>query len=139
MKNPELTQRINENWMTVAPKLFSYTDQPKTVQDEISRAIRSFYFGNKDPIISNRTFANLTNAFSDNLFFYGSREAALAHGQHAPTYVAILSIEGIWSQTFSLGDTTVYGNSLLLLECILKLTSSNLFVCTVFLRNGSCG
>lgn len=102
---------VNEKWFEMAPSLFQY-DSPKfsdARKKEISKAILSFYFQNRTEPISEDTFQNLTNIFSDSMFIYGSRETALLHAPHAPTYTTILSIHGIWSQIFSFGYTKVLG------------------------------
>jgi len=112
MKDEELRKKVDENWMDIAPSLFLYDDRgPKKIsketKDQISKALRKHYF--KGAPVSQDTFQNLTDVFSDSYFIQGARKTALAHGKHAPAYTAVLGYKGTWSQLFNIGYTEVLG------------------------------
>jgi hypothetical protein len=109
MKDESLRKMVDENWMDMAPSLFLYDDpkHSKETKDQISKALRKHYF--KEKAVSQETFQNLTDVFSDSHFIHGARKAALLHAKHAPAYTAVLAYIGTWSQIFNIGYTKVLG------------------------------
>jgi len=101
MTMPELIKQINENWYEMAPTLYHYEHLAEQLKTKISEEIHAFYFQKRSPIVSQETFEAFTDAFSDILFIFGSREKALRHAPHAPTFAAIIDIKGLWSHQLS--------------------------------------
>jgi len=114
MKDDTLRNDLNLNWKALAPSYFHYADKdyPTEIKDQISEAILKFYFSNEEPPVTEATFQNLTNVFTDTATAYGVREAALTHARHhVPTYAAILSFDGTFSQLVSYGYTKFLGKN----------------------------
>jgi len=97
IKRPDMAKKFNEQWHEMAPEMYHYEHLSPELKDNVSEAMRSFYFGNKTPIISEENFENFTNSFSDILFIFGSRVVGLQHAKHAPTYAGVIDIKGTWS------------------------------------------
>ena len=66
--------------------------QARATEDSATRAIRRFYFGNRD--IGPFTRENLTNLFSDRNFFQCTRMMGLKVARYAPVYLYYLTQEG---------------------------------------------
>ncbi|XP_021957941.1 esterase 6 [Folsomia candida] len=104
MKDEKLLAEVNDEWMEHAPSYFLYDDPnvSKDAKDIISKRIYKFYFGDKK--ISQETFDNLTNLYSDSFFIHEIRNTILLHAKHAPVYPIILGFEGYeWSQLMRFG------------------------------------
>lgn len=62
---------------------------------DISQKIKENYFRNSaDKPLADATIANLTQLYSDRVYFLDSRKAALLHAKHAPVYLYFYSYPG---------------------------------------------
>lgn len=113
MKDEKLLAEVNDEWMEHAPSYFLYDDPnvSKDAKDIISKRIYKFYFGDKK--ISQETFDNLTNLYSDSFFIHEIRNTILLHAKHAPVYPIILGFEGYeWSQLMRFGYEKPLGETM---------------------------
>lgn len=75
---PELLQRLNEEWDNLAdPAFFLFRNDSKTVYQ-----LRKYHFGNDEKEISWKDYQSLTNLVGDRLFSMPVRDAAFLHAMH---------------------------------------------------------
>lgn len=81
-----------DEWM---PIMLDY-DRSKT---NVSSKIRNYYFGNfRGKYLTEDTYIeNITNIYSDRVYFHATRKAALYHAKYAPTYLYYYSYPGQFS------------------------------------------
>ena len=91
---PVLTKELDEDWLRIAPLTLMYDDiVPPQHQNETSRKIRDFYFGNQS--ISTETRDQLSDLYSDRFFVYPTEKAARLYSKHGgPTYLYLFTYAG---------------------------------------------
>jgi len=90
MKSETHLNDLNTRFLEVAPIAFEYSKGfPKENLDEVSAAIREFYF--KDKPINEETFQNLTNLYTDAYFTAGTWTNILEYATEKPVYAYVLS------------------------------------------------
>ncbi|CAL8075222.1 unnamed protein product [Orchesella dallaii] len=94
LKNAELQRNMNEDWNYVAPITLYYDKRyiPEEERNQISRTIRGFYFGGRK--VEPNSATNLTNLYSDRLFNWGTRTAAMLQAKLSPVYPYIFGFIG---------------------------------------------
>ncbi|ODN05451.1 Esterase E4 [Orchesella cincta] len=94
LQKPELQRNMNEDWNYIAPITLYYDKRyiPDEERNQISRTIRGFYFGGRK--VEPNSSRNLTNLYSDRLFNWGTRTAALLQAKFAPVYTYIFGYIG---------------------------------------------
>lgn len=102
LQSKELQRSINLDWNYVSPVTFYYDNRniPSEKRDQISRTLRGYYFGSRK--VEASTSRNLTNLYSDRLFVWGTRTAALLMAKFIPVYTYVFGFFGEYSmiQTF---------------------------------------
>jgi carboxylesterase type B len=82
MRESGLISKIDRDWNFLLPRLLNYN--PK--DEAAAWKIRKYYFGDSSRSIQNQ-LQNLTNLFSDKMFFSPTKKAADIHSRFAPTYL----------------------------------------------------
>jgi len=77
LENPDV-------WSARLPLLLNFDENPAS--PDVPAKIRDFYFGNSSPT-ARASFQNLTNMFSDRMYFLPTHKASEIHSQFAPTYL----------------------------------------------------
>ncbi|XP_044758909.1 uncharacterized protein LOC123316758 [Coccinella septempunctata] len=98
-KNADLLKQLDEHWEKNAPVVFMYerdTDHSKT----ISKALRSFYFGDKK--FDNATLSHMTQLYADALSGFGVNRGVklLAEKNTQPVYYYKFNYKGRYSHYY---------------------------------------
>ncbi|KAF2892969.1 hypothetical protein ILUMI_13203 [Ignelater luminosus] len=103
----KLIDRLNKDFNHIIPLSLLY-DETSTETDTnyITSKIKEFYFDNKD--VDNTTVLQLTNLYTDFLFFYPQNLATRLHVKHttSPVYNFVYGYTGSISLAPFLGDST---------------------------------
>ncbi|ODM99920.1 Venom carboxylesterase-6 [Orchesella cincta] len=105
LDNKRLTQKINEEWDLVAPKVFLYDDERLSEPEKVAKSqkIKEFYL--KDKEINSTTRKEVSDIYADRFFLNGVLESIRLHQQNpspdSPIYTGMLSYPGIHSITQS--------------------------------------
>ncbi|ODM94769.1 Esterase E4 [Orchesella cincta] len=83
-KEKALMEKLDKQWMDIAPELFVYKDTAKD-KDVVSAKIREFYF--KDKPINDETFAKLYEIFNDRFMGFGLVISSQLYSKSAPVYL----------------------------------------------------
>lgn len=84
-----------EVWKRLLPILLGFGDQ-EAIEKNAEKIRREYFY---TPIGSTSSYGNLTNMFSDKLFFLPSHNAALLQAKHSPVYMYYFNFQ----TKFSLG------------------------------------
>ena len=97
LRDSVATEELDRKWNEVAPLLYLYDFLNVTteVRDNISQAIRRFYFGDKP--VGNATFSGILESITDSGFVLGAYEEAILLSRHAPVYQYVNTFEGDYS------------------------------------------
>jgi len=78
-----------QDWVEFSSRVLHFERNAKT-----SRKIQQFYFPDSLTLNSSRTFDDLTDIFSDRVFFSSNHQTAMLHSKHSPLYTYIFSHRG---------------------------------------------
>ena len=110
MSNEVLVNDLNENWNTIAPITFMYENLFSNEDlNSVSEKVKTFYFDGKP--VSQLTFQNLTNLYSDVVFVNGIINDVLLLAKEVDTYLYILKFIGEFSCSSYFGTTEIFGTA----------------------------
>jgi hypothetical protein len=87
-KDPELSRSLEnlETWSAKIPLLLNFDDTSTSTNDAALK-IRDFYFPKGGSPTSRSNFQNLTDMFSDRMYFLSTKHAAELHSKFAPVHL----------------------------------------------------
>ncbi|CAL8118150.1 unnamed protein product [Orchesella dallaii] len=100
LDNTSLVQKLNNEWVKVAPKIFSYDDVlSESEKVAKSKIIKKFYLNDKE--INSTTRREVSDIYADRFFLNGILESIILHQQkpsaESPIYIGVLTYPGIYS------------------------------------------